>query len=149
MQGYWNDEEQTSQMLRADGPLGECVLCTGDWFRIDEEGFLYFLGRGDEIIKSRGEKISPAEVENALYGIPGVREAAVVGIPDEVLGEAIRAYVVVDPDSGIDISAIQAALLVTLESSMRPKEFVFLDSLPKGENGKISRDILARTDARH
>ncbi|HEV3478341.1 MAG TPA: class I adenylate-forming enzyme family protein, partial [Gaiellaceae bacterium] len=96
MAGYWNLPEQTAHMLK-DGPVpGERMLCTHDHFTIDEDGFLYFVGRTDDIIKTRGEKVSPLEVENALHGIPGVSQAAVLGVPDEVLGEAIRAYVVLD-----------------------------------------------------
>ena len=70
------------------------VLYSGDLFRTDDDGYLYFVGRKDDIIKSRGEKVSPREVENALYGLPGVVEAAVVGVPDAVLGQAVVAYVV-------------------------------------------------------
>ena len=70
-----------------DGPLpGERMLCAQDHFTVDEEGFLYFVGRSDDIIKTRGEKVSPIEVENAIFDIEGVKEAAVVGVPDEALG---------------------------------------------------------------
>ncbi len=94
MVGYWRQPELTAEML-VDGPIpGERMLCTHDHFTVDEDGFLYFVGRSDDIIKSRGEKVSPVEVENALFAIPGVEEAAVLGAPDELLGEAIHAYVV-------------------------------------------------------
>ena len=97
MQGYWRDEAATARALKP-GPLpGEKVLHTGDLFRTDAEGFLYFVGRKDDIIKSRGEKVSPKEVENVLYALPGVREAAVVGVPDPVLGQAIKAVVALEP----------------------------------------------------
>ena len=70
--------------MLVEGPLpGERMLCTHDHFTVDEEGFLYFVGRRDDIIKTRGEKVSPLEVENALFAIAGVREAAVIGVPDE------------------------------------------------------------------
>ena len=65
---------------------------------MDEEGYLYFVARKDDIIKSRGEKVSPKEVENVLYGLHGVVEAAVIGVPDPILGEAIKAFVVADGD---------------------------------------------------
>ncbi len=100
-EGYFRDPERTSEILR-DGPLpGEKMLCTHDLFRTDEDGFLYFVGRSDEIVKTRGEKVSPVEVEDALHAIDGVREAAVVGVPDEVLGEAVRAYVVLEHDTSL------------------------------------------------
>ena len=69
------------------------MLATGDLFRSDEEGYLYFVGRRDDIIKSRGEKVAPREVEDVLHSAEGVREAAVVGVPDRLLGQAIHAHV--------------------------------------------------------
>jgi acyl-CoA synthetase (AMP-forming)/AMP-acid ligase II len=143
MRGYWNRPEQTAEMLR-DGPLpGEKVLRTGDWFRMDEEGFLYFDGRSDDIIKTRGEKVSPVEVENAFHEIPGVEEVAVVGVPDQLLGQAIRAYVVLSADSGMDERKIRRELASRLENFMVPKEIVFRDGLPKSHNGKIDKKELA------
>ena len=70
------------------------MLFTGDLFREDEEGFFYFISRVDDIIKTRGEKVAPKEIENVLYLLPCVLEAAVVGVPDELEGEAIKAYIV-------------------------------------------------------
>jgi long-chain acyl-CoA synthetase len=139
MLGYWESPEQTQEMLVPGDIEGEVVLRTGDWFRMDADGYLYFLGRSDDIIKTRGEKVSPAEVEEALYAIPGVQEAAVRGVADPVLGEAIRAYVVVSPDSGLDERALRRGLSGRLESFMVPRELVFRDSLPKSPNGKILR----------
>jgi acyl-CoA synthetase (AMP-forming)/AMP-acid ligase II len=94
MRGYWNDPQETARRLRP-GPLpGEWVLYSGDLFRTDDEGWLYFVARRDDIIKSRGEKVSPREVENAIHSLAGVRDVAVVGVEDELLGEAIKAFVV-------------------------------------------------------
>ena len=98
MRGYWGKPEATARKLKA-GPLpGEQVLYTGDYCWVDAEGYLYFVGRGDEIIKSRGEKVAPKEVENVLMDIPGVREAAVIGVPDEILGQAVKAFVVIEEE---------------------------------------------------
>ena len=72
------------------------MLYTGDYCKMDEEGYLYFVGRMDDIIKSRGEKVAPKEVENMLMNIPGVKEAAVIGVPDEILGQAVKAFVVLE-----------------------------------------------------
>src|SRR4051812_984903 len=120
MQGYWNDPEETACKLRP-GPLpGERVLHTGDLGRLDDEGYLYFAGRMDDVIKSRGEKVAPAEVEAALLAIPGVREAAVVGVPDPVLGEAIKAFVVTDDGVTLDEAAIRRACAQQLESTKVP-----------------------------
>ena len=73
---------------------------------MDEEGDLYFVGRKDDIIKSRGEKVSPREVESVIHGLGGVREVAVVGVPDPVLGEAVKAFVVLEDGSKLTVEEI-------------------------------------------
>ena len=102
MKGYWEDEAATARALRPGPlPVGE-----GAPHRRPvphrRRGFLYFVGRKDDIIKTRGEKVSPKEVENVLYALPGVREAAVVGVPDPILGMAIKAVVALEPRCGAD-----------------------------------------------
>lgn len=142
MAGYWNRPKQSALMLKP-GPLpGERVLCTQDWFRMDVEGFLYFVGRSDDIIKSRGEKVSPAEVENAMHGIDGIRQVAVVGVSDELLGQAIRAYVVLDADVALSIGQIRAQCLRRLENFMVPQQIVLCESLPTTATGKVSKRAL-------
>ena len=143
MLGYWNNEELSREMLRPGKLPYERVLCTNDWFRMDEDGFLYFLSRNDDIIKTRGEKVSPAEVENAIYKKEGVKEVAVVGIPDEVMGEAIVAFVTVF-DSGITEKDIQRVCMENLEIFMVPAKVVFLDEMPKSPNGKIEKKVLTK-----
>jgi acyl-coenzyme A synthetase/AMP-(fatty) acid ligase len=106
---------------------------------MDADGFLYFEGRGDDIIKSGGEKVSPVEIENVLYSIPGVREAAAVGVPDEVLGEAIRAYVSLADGTALDERAIRRACQERLESFMVPRDVVILPDLPKTDTGKVRK----------
>jgi long-chain acyl-CoA synthetase len=139
MAGYWRSPELSAHMLK-EGPVpGERMLCTHDNFTVDEDGFLYFVGRTDDIIKTRGEKVSPIEVENALFSIDGVQEAAVIGIPDEVLGEAIRAYTVLEEGAELGEQEIIAACRTKLEAFMVPKEVVLLDELPKTATGKIRK----------
>jgi long-chain acyl-CoA synthetase len=147
MAGYWNRPDLTEQMLKPGKLPGERVLCTHDLFRMDDEGFLYFVGRTDDIIKTRGEKVSPIEVENALHRIPGVREAAVVGVPDALLGEAIRAYVVTEPDAGLTVQSLRADSAVFLESHMVPTQVILCDSLPRTANGKVNKRLLAAAPA--
>jgi acyl-coenzyme A synthetase/AMP-(fatty) acid ligase len=142
MLGYWNKPEQTAAMLREGRYPGERVLRTGDWFWMDDDGMLYFVGRSDDIIKTRGEKVSPVEVESAFYRIGGVQEVAVVGVPDDVLGQAVRAYVVLAPDRQRDERKLRRDLLQELENFMIPKDIVFMDSLPKSPNGKIAKKEL-------
>jgi len=142
MLGYWKQPELSARMLKAGALPGERVLCTQDWFRMDEEGFLYFVGRSDDIIKTRGEKVSPIEVENVLHGMPGIREAAVVGVSDPVLGQVIRAYVALEPDAKLSDREIIKYCLGHLENFMVPKEIVFMPELPKTNTGKISKKTL-------
>ena len=86
MRGYWEAPEATAERFRP-GPLpGERVCHTGDLFRTDDDGYFYFVGRKDDIIKSRGEKVAPKEIENVLHALPGVVAAAVVGVPDPLHG---------------------------------------------------------------
>ena len=89
MKGYWNRPEETEAALK-DGPFpGEKVLYTGDLFKTDEEGFLYFVSRKDDMLKVAGERVSPKEVEKALCEIPDVLEAAVIGAEDKILGTTV------------------------------------------------------------
>lgn len=142
MLGYWKRPDLSAHMLKPGKLPGERVLCTQDHFRMDEDGFLYFVGRNDDIIKTRGEKVSPVEVENALHGISGVREAAVVGVPDELLGAAVRAYVVLEQGSTLTDKQIRQQCLARLENYMVPKDVVFVAELPKTVTGKVSKKLL-------
>ena len=107
------------------------MLRTGDLFRADDEGFLYFVGRKDDIIKTRGEKVAPKEVENVLYALPGIAEAAVVGVPDPILGHAIKAVVALAPESNSPNETFSATARGSLEDFMVPKIVEFRDALPK------------------
>jgi amino acid adenylation domain-containing protein len=142
MRGYWNKPEATARSLRP-GPLpNEYVLYTGDQCKLDEEGYLYFVARTDDVIKSRGDKVPPKAVETALLDICGVREAAVIGVPDELLGSAVKAFVVLEPGVVLDATALQRECRARLESYMVPSEIVLRDELPKNANGKIQKTKL-------
>jgi len=143
MLGYWELPEETDRLLRP-GPLpGQKQLHTGDLFRADEEGYLYFVGRKDDIIKSRGEKVSPREIENVLYSHPDIAEAAVLGVPDVILGEAIKA--IVSLKDGVQLSERDVLRFCAgrLEDFMVPQYVEFRDVLPKSNNGKINKRELA------
>jgi acyl-CoA synthetase (AMP-forming)/AMP-acid ligase II len=143
MKGYWEKPEQTAKKLRP-GPLpGEQVLHTGDLCRLDDEGYLYFVGRMDDIIKSRGEKVAPKEVEGAIYNIQGVKECAVVGVPDPILGEAVKAFVVLEQGATLTEKDILRECQGRLENFMVPKHVAFLAELPKTTTGKIKKTGLA------
>jgi amino acid adenylation domain-containing protein len=143
MKGYWGKPEATARRLKP-GPLpGEQVLYTGDYCRMDEEGYLYFIGRSDEIIKSRGEKVAPKEVENVLVNIPGVKEAAVVGVADELLGQAVKAFVVIEQGHIVGERQLQMECQRRLENFMVPKSIVIVPSLPRTDTGKLKKVALS------
>ena len=139
MKGYWNRPEATAEKLRPGPVAGEHVLYTGDLCRTDEDGCFYFVGRMDDTIKSRGEKVVPREVEMALIDIRGIREAAVIGVPDPFLGHAVKAFVVLEPDETLTEKYIQIECGKRLESFMVPGQVVFVDHLPRTESGKIRK----------
>ncbi len=142
MRGYWNLPEETDKALRP-GPIpGEKVLFTGDLFQMDEEGFLYFVSRKDDLIKVAGERVSPKEIENVLCEIEDVSEACVVGVDDEVLGQAIKAYLVLKKDSVLKEEDILRFCSRNLENFMIPKYIEFREELPKSAHGKINKTSL-------
>ena len=143
MKGYWELPQETDKVLKPGSLPGEKVLYTGDLFREDEEGYLYFLGRKDDMIKSRGEKISPKEIEDVLYSLDAVAEAAVVGIADPVLGQAIKAVLTLREGARLSEQDVLRHCSKRLEDFMVPKFVEFRDSLPKTSSGKISKRELA------
>ncbi|GGF10843.1 acyl-CoA ligase (AMP-forming), exosortase A system-associated [Aliidongia dinghuensis] len=144
--GYWNDPEQTAMRFRpapkgdAAAPPGERAVWSGDLVRQDEEGFLYFVGRRDDMIKTSGYRVSPTEIEEIAYGFPGVAEVAAVGLPDEVLGHTIALAVApAAPDLPPDTAALLDRFRGEVPSHMVPRRIFVLPSLPHGPNGKIDR----------
>jgi amino acid adenylation domain-containing protein len=142
MKGYLNKPKETACTFGPGRFPDEGLLYTGDLFSQDQEGFLYFISRVDDIIKTRGEKVAPKEIENVLYLLPSVVEAAVVGVPDELEGEAIKAYIV-SSDPALSAKDVISHCKKHLESFMVPKYVEFRDTLPKSSAGKIAkRDIV-------
>ena len=142
MKGYWGLPEETDKALHPGPVPGEKVLHTGDLFRMDEEGYLYFVSRGDDIIKTRGEKVSPKEVEDVLYLLDGILEAAVVGAPDPILGQSIRAVVTLREGFALSKIDILRHCSKHLEDFKIPQHVEFRAALPKTSGGKISRSEL-------
>lgn len=139
MQGYWGLPQETDRVLRPGLVPGERVLYTGDTFRIDDDGYLYFIGRTDDIIKCRGEKVSPREIEIVLYELPEVLEAAVVGMPDPVLGSAIKAYVVPQPGAHVTEQEVSRHCARRLEAHLVPQSVEIVSRMPRTSTGKIDR----------
>jgi long-chain acyl-CoA synthetase len=148
MMGYWRAPELTARQLR-DGPYpGERMLCTYDHFTVDADGDLYFVDRSDDIIKTRGEKVSSVEVENALHEIDGVKQAAVIGVPDDLLGQAVRAYVVLQEDVRLTEQQIIRVCRSKLENFMVPREVLLVEELPQTESGKVRKKSLVQSGPR-
>jgi len=147
MKGYWELPEETERVLKPGPFPGEKVLYTGDLFTSDAEGYLYWVGRKDDIIKTRGEKVSPKEVEDVLYSLPGIADAAVVGVPDEVLGSAIKAYVTQMPGARLSEQDVLRHCREHLEDLMVPKFIEFRDRMPTTQNGKINKRALTEVGA--
>lgn len=142
MKGYWDAPEETAKRLKPGKIPHERWLYTGDLFRTDDEGFLYWVGRKDDIIKSRGEKVSPREVEDVLHQHPLIAEAAVVGVSDPVLGQAVRAVLRLQPGATLTPRDVQAHCRHFLEDFMVPQQVEIRDTLPKTPNGKIDKKLL-------
>jgi long-chain acyl-CoA synthetase len=145
MRGYWAKPEATAAVLRDGEVDGEKVLHTGDQFWADDEGFLWFVGRDDDVFKCRGEKISPSEVEDVLYELDAVGEAAVVGVPHDIDGTAVKAVVAPRAGAALDEATVRRHCRARLEGYMVPRFVEVRDSLPKTESGKIRRASLVET----
>jgi fatty-acyl-CoA synthase len=142
MAGYWQEPERTAEVL-TDG-----WYRTGDAGSLDDEGFLHIRDRYKDMIISGGENVYPAEVESALLELPGVLEAAVIGVPDERWGEAGLAVLVVAEGTARDAEAVRAALRARLAGFKVPRDVVFTDELPKTATGKVRKPDLRAQLAR-
>ncbi|WP_068876742.1 MULTISPECIES: long-chain-fatty-acid--CoA ligase [unclassified Phenylobacterium] len=139
MAGYWNRPEATAETIRPDG-----WLRTGDAGFVDEKGFFFVHDRVKDMIVSGGENVYPAEVENAILGCPGVADAAVIGVPDERWGEAVKAIVVAAPGERPDPAAVIAWARQRIAAYKAPKSVDFIDALPRNPSGKVLRRELRK-----
>ncbi|MDX2465220.1 MAG: acyl-CoA ligase (AMP-forming), exosortase A system-associated [Porticoccus sp.] len=144
--GYWNDTEKTSQRFKPSPsqpkgiPISEIAVWSGDQVKRDEEGFLYFISRMDDMIKTSGYRVSPSEVEEAIYAIDAIKEAAAIGIPHPTLGQAI--LLVATVTDNLTPQAILKHSKKELPNFMVPHEIILLDEMPHNQNGKIDRKLL-------
>ncbi len=144
--GYWNDPEKTAARFRPVPQLSgltmtELAVWSGDTVVRDEEGFLYFVGRTDEMIKTSGYRVSPMEVEEVAYRTGLVRDAVALGVPDETLGQRI-VLLVTPAEDGVDAAAVLAPMRKALPLYMVPAEVVVREELPRSPNGKFDRKLL-------
>jgi long-chain acyl-CoA synthetase len=143
MAGYWNLPDETERRFRRDPLTGEICLHTGDFFRVDGDGFLYFVGRDASFIKNRGEKVSLAEVEATISECANVAECAAVPVSDEAVGETIAVFIARTPDSLLSSGDIQQYCSEHLMPSARPKHiYIIEEALPRTANGKLDRQRL-------
>jgi acyl-CoA ligase (AMP-forming) (exosortase A-associated) len=146
--GYWGREEDTRAVLRPHPfhprESNRLVCYSGDRVTMDERGYFYFVGRDDAMIKSSGYRISPTEVESVLLECGTVSEAAVIGIPDQVLGQLIKAFVVSRDRAGFRTDDLLALCAERMPRYMVPSVVEVVDRIPKNVNGKVDYPLLRR-----
>jgi acetyl-CoA synthetase len=142
---YWRNPKATAEKFAGD------YLLTGDLARADDDGYLWFLGRADDIITSAGYRIGPAEIEDCLLKHPAVAMAAAIGVPDPIRTEAVKAYLVLNPgyDETPSLAAdIQAFVKTRLAAHEYPREISFVESLPMTATGKVMRRELRAAEVK-
>ena len=150
--GYWNRPEDTARALRPNPILppemGDCerVCYSGDLVKTDDDGFLYFIGRRDTMIKSSGFRISPTEIEEVLFQKGKLRGAAAIGIPDDVLGQVVTVFVVAMDGAPVDSQELLSICAEKMPRYMVPKFLEVLEELPKTSSGKVDYPALRRRE---
>jgi acyl-coenzyme A synthetase/AMP-(fatty) acid ligase len=148
--GYWNDPEKTAERYKpapgqpAGLPIPEMAVWSGDTVKMDDEGFLYFIGRRDEMIKTSGYRVSPTEVEEVIYATELVTEVAAVGVAHPVLGQAVVLVIYMSVKNESASEKLMTECKRQLPAFMVPAQIVSRDEpLPRNPNGKIDRKKLA------
>jgi long-chain acyl-CoA synthetase len=136
MAGYWKDPVATARVLRDGG------LWTGDLARVDNEGYLYIVSRNSEIIKSGAHRIGPQEIEDVILEHPAVKEVAVFGIEDDILGEAIAAGIIKKSGAACTSKDILLHCRRILPAFKVPKRILFVDCFPTTATGKVQKNAL-------
>ena len=134
MKGYWNRADATAEAIDAEG-----WFRSGDAGFFDADGYLYIHDRVKDMIVSGGENVYPAEVENALFSHPAIADAAVIGVPDDKWGEAVKAIVVLKPGEAADPAGIIAHCKAKIAGYKTPKSVDFIQVLPRNPSGKVLR----------
>ncbi len=148
--GYWNDPAKTAERFKpAPGqlsglPLTEIAVWSGDTVTMDEEGYLYFVGRKDDMIKTSGYRVSPSEIEEVVYASGLAKEAAAIGIEHATLGQAVVVVVSVNPVIEFDPQVLVDCCKAQLPNFMIPAKIEVLAELPRNPNGKIDRKLLCQ-----
>jgi acetyl-CoA synthetase len=144
--GFWHDDDRYLQTYWSRFPN---VWVHGDWAAIDDDGLWYILGRSDDTIKIAGKRLGPAEVESVLVADPAVLEAAAIGIPDELKGQALVCFCVLRPsvEAGPQtrlelVDRLKALVAARLGKPLRPEAILFVGDLPKTRNAKVMRRVI-------
>jgi long-chain acyl-CoA synthetase len=141
MPGYWNDAAASSEMLRMDTD-GTPALFTGDLGYIDEDGYVFIVDRKKDLIKTSGFQVWPREIEEVISAHPAVLEVGVVGMPDQMKGESVKAWIVLRPNTKLDAAELKAWCKQGLAPYKVPAHFEFVADLPKSQVGKVLRRVL-------
>jgi amino acid adenylation domain-containing protein len=147
--GYWGDREKTGRAMLPNGfqpNFEDRMYRTGDLVSLDGDGVYWFLGRRDNMVKSRGYRIELGEIEAALYSHPAIREAAVVPIPDEQIGNKLKAIIVLNDSTPLSVADVQRYCAQRIPLYMIPEPVEFRDSLPKTSTGKVDRRELSKSN---
>jgi acyl-CoA synthetase (AMP-forming)/AMP-acid ligase II len=148
--GYWNLPELTAQRFRrsptqpAQLPGEEWAVYSGDFVKTDEEGYLYFVGRKDTMIKSSGFRVSPTEIEEYFYNTGLVQDAVAFGVPDAALGERIHVTVTLAAGAAVTGEQLLAQVSRRMPSYMVPSRVTVVDSMPRTSSGKLDRTTVAQ-----
>ncbi|HUQ99884.1 MAG TPA: AMP-binding protein, partial [Gemmatimonadaceae bacterium] len=146
MQGYWQRPEETSEMLRMTD-RGERVLYTGDLGYLDEEGYVFIVDRKKDLIKTCGFQVWPREIEEVISSHPAVSEVGVVGLPDQMRGETVKAWIVLREGQTVTTGDMKAFCRESLVHYKVPAKVEFVKELPKTQVGKVLRRVLRQQEA--
>jgi long-chain acyl-CoA synthetase len=147
MSGYWEKPEQTGEMLRVND-RGERLLYTGDLGYMDEDGYLFIVDRKKDLIKTCGFQVWPREIEEVLSSHPAVAEVGVVGLPDTMRGEIVKAWIVLRADRAVTPADLKLYCRDRLAPYKVPAKYEFVTELPKTQIGKVLYRVLRQTEDR-
>ena len=145
MRGYWNKPEETKEMLRVDGE-GNRLLYTGDLGYVDQDGYIFIVDRKKDLIKTSGYQVWPREIEEVIVSHPAVCEVGVVGLPDKMRGEVVKAFVVLRPGTTVTAAELKSFCREKLAPYKVPSKYEFVTELPKTQIGKVLYRVLRQTE---
>ena len=145
MRGYWNRPTETQEMLRVD-ENGERALYTGDLGYIDEDGYIFIVDRKKDLIKTSGYQVWPREIEEVIATHPAVFEVGVVGLPDKMRGEVVKAFIVLRPGQTVSAAELKSFCREKLAPYKVPSKYEFVTELPKTQIGKVLYRVLRQTE---